>query len=68
MAKIIELNFTDGQWELIKAHYATVSDGGLDVDCTEESFAFTIKLLISRKIASVMANKAAEANQNVFDV
>jgi len=67
MAKVISLEFTDEQWELIKNNYVTLNSVGLDVDCTEESFAYTIQVLIGRKVTSVMANKAAESSQNAFN-
>jgi len=68
MTKIIPLEFTDLQWELLKAHYVTHNAEGEYVDCTEETFAYTMKVYISKKVTSIMANKAAEANQNSFNV
>jgi len=68
MAKTIALEFTDGQWELIKAHYDTFNEYGELVDCTEETFASTIKNVISFAVTNTMANKAKEANQNAFNV
>ncbi len=69
MAKIIELGFTDAQWELIQANYMVFDIEGVHtVECTEEAFARTIKGYIGRKVASILANKAAAANQNSFDV
>jgi len=68
MSKIIPLEFTDAQWELLKDNYVTHDAVGVTVDCTEETFAYTMKVYISRKVTSIMANKAAEASQNAFDV
>ena len=68
MAKTISLEFTDGQWELIQAHYVTTDEKGRSIDCTEETFIENMKIYIGRKVTTVMANKAAVANQNAFNV
>tara|TARA_R110000824_G_scaffold147237_1_gene316667 strand:+ start:960 stop:1166 length:207 start_codon:yes stop_codon:yes gene_type:complete len=68
MAKTIALEFTDAQWELIKDNYEAHDSSGSIIDCTEETFAAEMVKYISTRVTSIMANKAAEANQNAFDV
>jgi len=68
MAKTIELEFTDAQWELIKEHYVTFDSQGLDVDFTDEAFSATIKTVVGRKVSNTMNNKTKEVNANSFDV
>jgi len=68
MSKIIDLEFTDGQWELIQDHYVTLDAEGVHVDCTEETFINSMKVYIGQKVTSIMANKAKEASQNAFNV
>ena len=68
MTKTIDIEFTDSQWELIKEHYSTFNEDGNLVDCTEETFAFTIKNTVSHVVTNTIANKAREASVDAFDV
>ena len=68
MAKTIELEFTDAQWELIKERYSTFNEYGEEVAFTDGDFAATVKVVVGRKVSNTMANKEKEANQNSFDV
>ena len=68
MSVKIELEFTDGQWELIKNNYGTYDSDGERVDCTEETFIFTVKQYIGKKVTGTLATKAVEATQGAFEV
>ena len=68
MAKQIILDFTDGQWLLIKEFYLVEDENGEEVPPTEETFKAYIEKDVRRRVTQEVRTKAAQEQANVFDV
>jgi len=67
MAKIIALEFTDVQWELLQEHYVVYTEQ-VPVDFTEAGFITAVQKEIGMVVTNIMHDKENRERQNVFEV